>query len=242
MSGHSKWSTIKRQKEANDHVKGKLFSKMGRAISVAVKAGGGSDPASNYKLRVVIDQARASNMPKSNIERAVSKASEVGNIEEVTYEGFGPAGVSVIVETATDNRNRTGQEMKNVFERSGGSLGGPGSVAFNFDSKGLIVVEKNDAEKQILELIDAGVEDFEETEDGIEVYVSPTKVSEKRQDLEDKGFKIMSASLVKKPKNLVSITDKDAALKVVSFLEKIEENEDVQEVFANVNIPQELVG
>ncbi len=153
MSGHSHYATIKRQKGMKDAAKGKVFSKMGRAITIAVKSGGGiSDPNANYKLRMAVDAARAVNMPKENIERAISKAAgHSQSLDEIIYEGFGPGGVGIIVEAATDNRNRTAQEIKNIFERGGGNLGGPGSVAFNFDPKGLIVVKKGEAsEPQML--------------------------------------------------------------------------------------------
>src|SRR3989344_6041026 len=144
MSGHSKWATIHRSKEVKDAKRGNLFAKMGRAISIAVKAGGGPDPSANFKLRVAIEKARAADMPKENIERAIAKASEGGALEEVTYEGFGPGGIGVIVEAATDNKNRTAQEIKNAFERGGGNLAGPGSVSFNFEQKGFLLVKKTD--------------------------------------------------------------------------------------------------
>lgn len=184
MSGHSHYATIKRQKESKDAARGNIFSKLTRAIQIAVKTGGGPDPDSNSKLRVVMEKAGAANMPKENIERAILKASsEAENVEEATYEGFGPSGVSIIVVTATDNRNRTGQELKNLFERAGGSLAGPGAVSFNFENKGFMLVQKTaNPESQILTLIDLGVEEVEETEDGIEVYVSPDKLSQMRKE------------------------------------------------------------
>src|SRR3989337_105283 len=170
MSGHSHYATIKRQKETKDAQKGKLFSKLSKEIAIAVREGGGTDSLANYKLRMAMDRARASNMPKENVDRIISKAKESGEkLESFSYEGFGPGGVSVIVEVASDNRNRTGQELKNLFERAGGSLTGPGSVSFNFEHKGLILLEKEaNTEKQFFKLIDAGVEEIEETRDGIE--------------------------------------------------------------------------
>src|SRR3989344_807087 len=173
MSGHSHYSTIKRQKGIKDAQKGRVFSKLSRLISLAVKAGGWiTDPSANYKLRMAIESARAANMPKENVERAISRAGvEAESLEEMTYEGYGPMGIAVIVEVTTDSRNRTGQEIKNIFERVGGSLGGPGSVSFNFDTQGLIVIPKSDnAQTQILNLIDMGVEDFQEEQDSIEIY------------------------------------------------------------------------
>lgn len=243
MSGHSKWSTIKRKKEATDAVRGKLFSRLSRAISIAVKTGGGSDPSANHKLKVAVDAARAANMPKSNIERALQQArGKAGELEEMTYEGFGPGGINVIVEVATDNRNRTGQEIKAIFERGGGGLAGPGAVSFNFEPRGLFVVSKTgDPEEQILKLIDLGVEDVEETEDGIEVYVDPSGFSEAKKRAEDAGFKVTSAELFQKPKNLQVVTDKALASKTLSFLEKLEDHDDVQKVFANLDIPEKVL-
>jgi len=243
MSGHSHYATIKRQKETKDAQKGKAFSKLGMSISLAVKAGGGPDPAANSKLRFAIEQARAFNMPKDNIERAISKASAgQENLEEVTYEGFGPNGIAVVVEAATDNRNRTGQEIKNLFERGGGSLSGPGSVSFNFERKGMVVVEKQgDFESQFLKLIDLGVEDVEDTDSGIEVYVLPDKLSETTDLLTKSGFKVLSFELVRKPKNYTTISEPEKASKALSFLDNLEEHDDVQKVFANLNIPQETV-
>lgn len=242
MSGHSKWSTIRRQKEANDAARGRLFSKLARAISVAVKTGGGSNPETNYKLRIAIDKAKAANMPKANIERAISRGSGGEMVEELTYEGFGPSGFAVIVEAVTDNRNRTSQEIKNLFEREGGRLAGPGAVSFNFEPKALLVVKKSGkVEEQILTLIDLGVDDVEETKDGIEVYVPVDRLTEMKERIEEKGFVVASSELVKKPKNYQTIDDPHKAAKAISFLDKLEENDDVQKVFANLNIPEEVM-
>jgi len=240
MSGHSHYATIHRQKDLKDAQKGKVFSKLAQTIAIAAKSG--ADPESNYKLRMVIDQARAVNMPKANIERAISKAAEVGDIEEVIYEGFGPAGISVIVQATTDNRNRTGQEIKNLFEREGGSLAGPGAVSFNFEPKGLIAVKKEgDAESQMLKLIDAGAQDLEETNDAIEVYTPSEKLSEIRKKIESLGFNILSFELVQKPKNFQTVTAAGVASKALGFLDMLSDREDVQKVFANLDIPDEVV-
>jgi len=241
MSGHSHYATIKRQKEVKDAARGNMFSKLAKAISIAAKTGGGPDPNSNFKLRVAIDKARGFNMPKDNIERAISHASG-GTLDEVTYEGFGPSGVAIIVEVATDNRNRTGQEIKNIFERAGGSLAGPGAVSFNFEAKGQLVVKKEgDAEAQMLKLIDAGAEDMEDTEDGIEVHVPSEKLSQVSKDLTEGGFTVTSTELVQKPKNYVTVADPSHANKVISFLDALNEQEDVQKVFANLDIPDEIL-
>lgn len=239
MSGHSKWSTIKRQKAVTDAKKGKLFSKLARAITLAAKQGG-VDPTGNIRLRLAIEQARASNMPKENVERAIESAQDklTGGLEEVTYEGYGPSGVAVIVEVATDNRNRTAQEIKNIFERNGGSLGGPGSVSFQFQQKGLIVVEKgSDPQGTTLTLIDLGVPDLEEIEDGIEVYTPPSELASWREKIEEGGFKISLAELIYKPKNPVEVTS-EKAKQVISFLETLDDNEDIQKVYTNLDIKE----
>lgn len=241
MSGHSHYATIHRQKEINDSARGNLFSKLARAITLAVKAGG-PNPESNFKLRVAIEKGRAANMPKENVERAISKAEGGESLEEATYEGFGPGGISVIVETATDNRNRTGQEMKNLFERAGGRLSGPGSVSFNFEPRGLILVKKSeDPQAQMLSLIDLGVEEMEETEDGVEVYVSSDKISETKKNLEAAGFTISSFEITQKPKMFQEIGDKGNAAKAISFLDTVNAHEDVQKVYANLDIPNQIM-
>jgi len=242
MSGHSKWSTIKRKKEATDAARGNLFSKLSRAISIAVKTGGGPNPDANYKLRVVIDQAKASNMPRANIDRALKSAEQSGNLEEIMYEGFGPDGINVMVETATDNRNRTVSEIKKIFERGGGRLGGVGSVSFNFEPKGLLVVKKtNDPESQMLKLIDLGVEDVEETEDVIEAYTQAPEISKVREKVMNAGFEVSSAELIQKPKSYQKIEDKERAKKILNFLENLEDQDDVQKVFSNIDIPEEII-
>lgn len=244
MSGHSHYATIHRQKELKDAARGNIFSKLARAITIAVKSGGGGDPDSNFKLRVEIDKAHTANMPKDNIERAIAKAAESGEaLEEVSYEGFGPSGVAVIVKAATDNRNRTGQEIKNLFEKAGGSLAGPGAVSFNFESKGFLLVEKKgDPETQMLALIDLGAEDVEETEDGIEIYVAPEVTSLARKKISDAGFNIKETELIMKPKTLQSVADSGQAGKVLSFLDSLEDSEDVQKVYTNLDIPKTALG
>lgn len=235
MSGHSHFATIKRQKAANDAVKGNLFSKMARSIMIAAKSGG--DPDMNYKLRFEIDKARAASMPKENIERAIAKATtEASNLEEVVYEGFGPAGVSVIVEATTDNKNRTAQEMKSIFEKAGGNMAGKGSVAFNFERTGFILVAKNNnPDDQIMTIIDAGANDVNDVSDGIEVYVEPDKLGELRKVLLDKGFEILEFELQMKPTNLVKVEGENLA-KVEKFVENLEALDDVSRVFTNIDV------
>jgi YebC/PmpR family DNA-binding regulatory protein len=241
MSGHSHFATIKRQKGKNDAAKGNLFSKLARAVMIAAK--NGADPDMNFKLRVEIDKARAASMPKENIERAIAKATtEAANLNEITYEGFGPSGVSVMVEVATDNKNRSAQEIKNTFERAGGNLAGPGAVSYNFESKGFMLVKKTaDPEAQAMALIDAGVEDFEESEDGFEVYVSPDKLSEMHKKLLATGFEVTEAELQMRPKNMQKIDTAADAAKVIKLIDNLEEFEDVQKVFTNLDVPDEIM-
>jgi len=241
MSGHSHFETIKRQKAANDAVKGNLFSKLARNIMIAAK--GGADPDMNFKLRVEIDKARAASMPRENIDRAISKATtEAANLQEMVYEGFGPGGISVIVQATSDNKNRIAQEMKNLFEKHGGQMAGPGAVAFNFVSKGFMLVKKTDnPEDQMLKMIDLGIEDVTETPDGIEVYVAPDKLGEERKKFIDSGFELTETELIMKPLNVQTVTDVNIATKALNFLESIEDHDDVSQVFSNLDIPDETM-
>ncbi|MEK7497423.1 MAG: YebC/PmpR family DNA-binding transcriptional regulator [Patescibacteria group bacterium] len=234
MSGHSHFATIRRQKEANDAAKGKVFSKMGRAISIAVKEGGGGDPESNFKLRIAIETARAANMPKANIERAIENAAAAENTEQIMYEGFGPGGIQIMAEVSTDNRNRTAQEMKNIFEKGGGSMGGAGSVAFNFEPKGLLfVAPKKSKDEDLLELIDLGAEDAVDASDGTEIYVAPTKLFEEKKKFENAGFSVISAELVQKPRSTMEITDPALREKISKFLEDFDDHDDIHKVYTN---------
>lgn len=241
MSGHSHYATIKRQKATNDAAKGNLFSKMARAIMIAAK--GGADPDMNFKLRFEIDKAREVSMPKENIERAIAKATtDAANLTEITYEGFGPGGISVMVEVMSDNKNRTAQEIGNVFERGGGNMAGPNAVAFNFDSKGLMIVKKTaDPDAQMLQLIDAGVEDMEDVEGEFEVYVASDQLNIVNKKLIELGFEVSGAELIMKPKNLQTITDPIVAGKALKFIEDMESHDDVQNVFTNLDIPNEVM-
>ncbi len=237
MSGHSKWSTIKRQKGINDAKKGAVFTKLAKAITLAAKDGG-ADPSMNMKLRFAIEKARQSNMPKDNIERAVASAQgKLDNLIELVYEGYGPSGVPVIVEAATDNKNRTAQEIKNMFERGGGVMASPGSVSFQFERAGQLVVEKGtDAESRMLELIDLGAEDLEEAEDGIEVYTKPADLFLVKQKLEGAGMKVSSSELIYRPKTNIEVKDEGTANRVVRLLEGLDDLDDVQKVYAGVDI------
>ncbi len=237
MSGHSKWATIHRAKEVKDQARGKLFSKISRIITIATKTGGGSNPDSNFKLKDAIEKARAVSMPKDNIDRAINKASESGDLFEVVYEGFGPAGVAIIVEAATDNKNRTVAEIKNIFEKGGGSVAGQGAVSYNFEQQGLIVVvkKKGDIDSQTLELIDLGAGDIEDQGENWNVYIGPTEVKDKRQKIENAGFVVKSVGLMMKPKTKVVISDKLTQEKIVDLLDLLEEHDDVSNVFENAD-------
>jgi YebC/PmpR family DNA-binding regulatory protein len=247
VSGHSKWSTIKRQKESKDARRGQIFTKLGNAITVAVKAGGGiGDPEKNFKLRLAIEKARGLNMPKETIQRAIKRGEggkEDNNWSEIVYEGYGPEGIAIVIEVATDNRNRTTSEIKNLFERGGGSIAGPGAVSFQFKKVGLITVEKGEKiDDQILSLIDQGAEEVEEVSDVVEVYTKPEATRQMREKIETLGFKVLSEELIMQPVNSVRIEDKAKAEKVLKFMENLEEHDDVQKVYANFDIPDEILG
>lgn len=240
MSGHSKWSTIKHQKAANDAVKGRVFSKLSKAISIAVKVGGSPDPSGNARLKVAIEQARAANMPKVNIERAIKKASEVGDLVEIMYEGFGPGNTAIMVDVATDNKNRTAQEIKSLFDRGGGSFAGTGSVAFNFQQMGQITLQKQSGEDFLLDLIDAGVEDYEEDDGVLLCYVPQEDMSGVIQKLEEKGIEVKKFEVIQKPVNVQKIDDVSTGKKLLSLLDKLENHDDVQNVYSNFDIDDEL--
>lgn len=246
MSGHSKWSTIHRQKEASDQKRGQVFTKIANAILVAVRESGIVDPEKNFKLRLAMEKARQVNMPKENIQRAIDRAAgkgETSEIEEIVYEGYGPAGVGILVETATDNRQRTIQEVKNIFERHGGSITSPGAVAFNFKKVGLITLPAKDSlEESMLKIIDLGAEEVEEATDGmLEVYTNPELLMSIRQKLSESGFQPSPGEIVMRPVNLVPVTDPKTVQQVIGLLEKLEALPDVQKVFANFDIPEEIL-
>lgn len=241
MSGHSKWSTIKHQKGIQDKKRGQLFSKLARQITVAVAQGGSGDPEKNFKLRLAIDKARQANVPKENINRAIARGESKGKktaFTQVTFEGFGPEGTAVIVEGITDNKNRTIAEIKKFFEKRGGRLVDHGTVKYLFEKKGFLLVEKQeDPEKQILGIIDLGVEDVEETEAGIEVYTKPSLLADFASKLKNADFKLTSQELVLKPKNLINV-EGISAEKVLKFLKELEERDDVLRVSSDANFIQ----
>jgi len=238
MSGHSKWSTIKHQKAANDQKRGQLFTKLAKAITIAAKEGGG-DLETNFKLRLTMDRARQANMPKSNIERAIDKGAGQGGDDglfEVVYEGFGPGQTAVIVEAVTDNKNRTSAEIKKMFDKMGGKFGQSGSVAFQFDRKGQILVEvKGDEEEQTLKLIDFGAEEVEKAGEFFEVLVQPDRLFELSKKITKEGFVVKQAELVYVAKNMLELKDEEKS-RALKFLEALDDLDDVQNVFTNADL------
>jgi YebC/PmpR family DNA-binding regulatory protein len=244
MSGHSKWSQIKRQKGANDAKRGALFTKVAREISVAARLGGG-DPDANYRLRLAIEKARQVNMPADNIKRTIEKATgggEADQFEEIVYEGYGPGGVAVLVEAQTDNRNRTAADVRAMFTKSGGQLAGSGAVAWQFEPRGLITVVRNgiDADEVALAAIDAGAEDVDTDDDeAIEIYTAPGELESVRSALEGAGVAVDSAESTMIAKQVVEL-DAAKARQALRLVEQLEELEDVSRVTANFDIPEEV--
>jgi YebC/PmpR family DNA-binding regulatory protein len=244
MSGHSKWSTIKRQKGANDAKRGALFTKVAREVAVAARQGGG-DPEANYRLRLAIEKARSINMPAENIKRAIDKATGGGDaeqFEEIVYEGYGPGGVALLVEAATDNRNRTAAEVRSVFAKSGGQLAGTGAVAWQFEPRGLITVPRDgtEADEVALAAIDAGAVDVDTDADPIEIYTEPADLESVRQALEGSGVAVDGAESAMIAKQTVSL-EGDKVRQAMRLVELLEDLDDVQRVTANVDIPEELL-
>ncbi len=245
MSGHSKWSTIKHKKAAQDAKRGKAFSKIIKEVTVAARIGGG-DLAANPRLRTAIAAAKAENMPKDNIERAIKKGTgelEGANYEEVTYEGYGPGGVAILVETISDNRQRTVADVRHLFAKRGGNLGEPGSVAWIFEKKGLILVEKDEADEETLMTIalEANAEDIQEQESEWEVYTAPESFEDVKSALEANSIPVLSGEITMLPGNTVSIEDEKQASQLLILMEALEENSDVQNVYANFDIPDEIL-
>lgn len=246
MSGHSKWATIKRQKGANDQKRGQVFTKLSNAITVAVRQGGGiADPESNFRLRLAIEAARNANMPKDNIERAIERASgkQADAIEEAMYEGFGPGGFSVVIEAVTDNKQRTVSDLKSIFNKAGGNIGTQGSVMYQFDKKGVVTIEKNGKSiDDIFSLaVESGADDIEEAGEEVLIYTKPEEVAMVRDLLSQQGVQVKSAEINLHPIVISPITDKEAAERALSFLEKIEALDDVQKVYANFDIPDTIM-
>jgi len=246
MSGHSKWSSIKHKKGAADAKRGKLFSKLSRAIIVAAREGG-ADPAANLALQNAIEKARSYSMPKDNIERAIAKGSgadtEGTSFDTVVYEGYGPEGVAVLVEALTDNRNRTASDVRNAFSKHGGNLGTTGAVAWQFERRGVVLAASKgaDEEELLLAAADAGADDVELEGSSFVISSPPEALSAVRQAVEAAGFTVESAELAMVPKATVAISDEAIARKVLRLVEGLEESDDVQDVYVNVDIPEAVL-
>ena len=238
MSGHSKWSTIKRKKEKTDGQRAKIFTKIGREIAVAVKSGG-PDPTVNSKLKDIIAKAKSNNVPNDNVERIIKKAAGEGssdNFEEIVYEGYGPSGIAVIVETLTDNRNRTAAEMRHYFDKFGGNMGQSGCVSFMFNRYGIILIERNGiSEDKIMDdALEAGAVDFlTDEEEVFEIRTEANDFSSIREDLENKGYKLVSADIEYVPSTYTALTSEEDTKNMCKMLEMFEDNDDVQNVWHN---------
>ncbi len=245
MSGHSKWSQIKRQKGVTDARRGQLFTKLGKEITVAARQGGG-DPESNSRLRLAIDRARDANMPKDNIERAIKRGAggEAGaaELQEVVYEGYGPGGIAILVEGLTDNRNRTAADVRAIFTRAGGSLGEAGSVAWQFEARGLIVLDAGDADPDDLALraIDSGAEDVQVEGGTVEVYTRPDQLDAVRRALLEAEIQVASAEITQAPKSTITLDERQAG-QALRVLDQLDELDDIQRVSSNADFPDEVL-
>ena len=245
MSGHSKWHNIQKTKGAADAKRSATFTKIAKEIIVAVKQGGSGDPANNSRLATVVAKAKAANMPNDNIKRTIDKALGAGNTdnyESVTYEGYGPGGVAVMVETLTDNRNRTAADLRHYFDKNGGNLGAMGCVAFLFSQKGVIDIslEDKDADEAMMDALDAGAEDFDAGEDAAEITTDPENYSAVVKALEEKGYEILSDDLAMVPMTTTRLTDPDQLKAMGKLLDALEDNDDVQNVWHSLENEEDL--
>ncbi|MBO0783395.1 MAG: YebC/PmpR family DNA-binding transcriptional regulator [Ktedonobacteraceae bacterium] len=246
MSGHSKWAQIRRSKGVNDARRGQLFTRLGREIVVAVREGGSGDPNANFRLRMAVQRARDANMPLDNIERTIKRAqggTEGGNYEEITYEGYGPGGTAILVQTLTDNRNRTVSDVRNAFSRNGGNMGENGCVDWLFENKGVIEVELegHDPDELSLEVIDMGADDVEpvNADDRVlTVYADPSALEQVRKALEEKKYKVQKSEVTMVPKTKAELSDEKAAHQLIRLLERLEDLDDVQNVHTNADFPE----
>ncbi len=240
MSGHSKWSQIKRQKGAADAKRGAVFTKLGREIVVAARQGGG-DPAANFRLRLAIQRARDANMPADTIERAIKRAvgsGEAENLDEVTYEGYGPGGIAILVEAMTDNRNRTAASIRSIFDRGGGNLGESGSVAWQFKARGVITVNAQDNEEEVeLAAIDAGAVDVQSDGGEVQIYTERDDLEAVRRALSESGFEVASAELTMVPDVTIDL-DEQKSVTALKLLDKLENDDDVQKVYTNAEFAE----
>ncbi len=238
MSGHSKWSTIKRKKEKTDGARAKVFTKIGRELAVAVKEGGSADPSANSRLKDCIAKAKANNVPNDNIERIIKKAAggnDNDNFEDCIYEGYGPCGIAVIVETLTDNRNRTAADLRHYFDKFGGNLGAIGCVSFMFNKKGVIIIEREgqDEDDVMTDALDSGAADFVAEDEIFEITTEPEDFSAVRDALEAKGYSFVSAEVESVPDTYNKIEQEDMVVKMTRLLDMLEDNDDVQNVWHN---------
>lgn len=240
MSGHNKWSTIKQKKGKNDAARAKVFTKIGRELAVAVRDGGSADPSANSKLRDCIAKAKANNVPNENIERIIKKASGEGGANEyeaITYEGYGPGGIAVIVETLTDNRNRTAGDIRHYFDKFGGNMGTPGCVSFMFSQKGVLIVDREECnleeDKVMEDGLEAGASDFQADADVFEIFTEPEDFSAVNEDLTAKGYEFASAEVEMVPSTYTKLEDEEQAAKMQKLLDMLEDNDDIQNVWHN---------
>ncbi|MDD2373379.1 MAG: YebC/PmpR family DNA-binding transcriptional regulator [Syntrophomonadaceae bacterium] len=248
MSGHSKWANIKHKKARSDDKRGKEFTKVAKEITIAVRTGGGGDPEANSKLKLAIQKAKAINMPNDNISRAIKKGTgemESEAIEEIVYEGYAPGGVAIMLEIATDNRNRTASEIRHLFSKANGNLGESGCVAWMFKRAGYIALSKEslelDEEELMLTALELGADDVREEEDSYEVITSPEVFMEVKEGLEGQGIKLEDADVVMLPENTMEINDSETAARVIKLVDLLEDHDDVQNVYTNMSISDEIL-
>jgi YebC/PmpR family DNA-binding regulatory protein len=246
MSGHSKWAQIRRSKGVNDARRGQLFTRLGRELVVAVREGGSGDPNANFRLRMAVQRARDANMPTDNIERTIKRAvsgSEGSNLEEITYEGYGPGGTAIVVQTLTDNRNRTVAEVRNAFNRNGGNMGENGCVDWLFEAKGIIEVELqgHDPDELSLEILDLGADDVEPVrpnDEVLTVYTEPSELEKVRQALEKHNYKVFKSESTLVPQTKIELAEEKVAHQAIRLIEKLEDLDDVQNVYTNADFPE----
>jgi YebC/PmpR family DNA-binding regulatory protein len=246
VSGHSKWANIKHKKAKVDAQKGKVFTKLGKELIIAARQGG-SDPNNNFRLKIAIQAAKSANMPNDNIQRAIQRGAggaDSANFEELTYEGYGPGGIAVMINIMTDNRNKTAGEVRHLFSKNGGNMGETGCVSWMFNSKGEIVLDRSKVtlgeDDLMLVCLEAGAEDLQVEEETAQVLTAPESLEAVRQALLDQGIDVDSASVSLVPENTVEVTDKEQALKIIKLMDLLEDHEDVQNVYANFDIPDEI--
>lgn len=248
MSGHSKWANIKHKKARSDEKRGKEFTKIAKEITIAVRTGGGGDPEANSKLKLAIQKAKAINMPNENISRAIKKGAgdmESEAIEEILYEGYAPAGVAIMLDIATDNRNRTASEIRHLFSKNNGNLGESGCVAWMFKRAGFISIGREDLgmdeEELMMVALDLGADDVREDGESYEIITAPEVFMEVKEGLESQGIKLEDADIVMLPENSVEINDLDTAAKIIKLVDLLEDHDDVQNVYTNMSIPDEIM-